>query len=1111
MTITAFSLATRRSEFAATVDLGASAPDLVEVVRFDLPETTRAAAEVQIVSRGEAFETPDDFGWLAGNALVSKVVAAAGEQLVLAVRAESLRRHVRERRAGTRSSRVDIPFVTTLVLSRGVQASAQRYLRLNLQVEVPPPGADSSAQPIDLSANKPVALLPLGQLELYFPPELALEQSPTIEVELATQGLAASALRLLPTLFWSEAVQIETCEGDRELTARWRVILRQPGQIAGARLPLEVFVTAPGLLTMLDDHAATRAEGGGQQSLVARTSVRITGWHAQATAETRPLWWRSPPPLLTPILGVDVGVATVKLDDIAAQWTVEPGETSAQATEPMQASYALDDVAGSFRLPVTRLTLSGWPIAREPRLAVEMALAVGAARWVFLSTVLELTMEPGRARRGGFLPIVPPSPPAELTALLERGTTHGQLEVLLSGQAEPGKPQSAPRFRLRMPLVAQPEPRRFTICLDFGATGIAAWLGAPAAAGTGDTLQQLPLADAGPVLTAMFSEEPPSDVLLPALAPPRSGRGPPAGPGALLPLPYLTTIQPHEAASPLRPASCRMGATGVAERSGTPQTVAVGIAALIVQRLLAAAPALRQPEFTPSRLVPRIVLTCPLHVPGEAGRWQQVAGLLRRHLEPWFPGISTTNDAVILVSAALAAGRHAASQLEEADPTGGKRRLLSLDIGATATHAAVLDVSETAISPLLAFSVPLGGDALHAALVAWVWEGVQALLRRHPALWQLAQPEEALTLAARDFAPASMSRAHRALSHAVAQAQLAPQPFAAAATAPLLRVEIARSGQGDLTRGLLLPRDPAAFREAPWRDVPAPGVCWLFGRADAAGERVLTLELGQEALAHDTPALAHLAAITQALAITLPRMARAALPAPARREGWSLSVSGRGSLWPPLRSALQQGAAETGDMLVPGSTTDPDLLKLAPSAGAAILAAEGAAGRWQPRYPLPLALAVLRMQVTSGDAAGGAHSTGLVVQRLYYLASSVLTPEREYQAENPLQPSLAERVNLGQRFAVVRALPGLDPAGRVATMLRSLSRGWEPIYRLGGEAFCHASSEGMEAFGPCNIRAQRQTDGSVMLSVSTLDGEWRGRWIITGDQARRTGDGDEAQ
>jgi hypothetical protein len=344
------------------------------------------------------------------------------------------------------------------------------------------------------------------------------------------------------------------------------------------------------------------------------------------------------------------------------------------------------------------------------------------------------------------------------------------------------------------------------------------------------------------------------------------------------------------------------------------------------------------------------------------------------------------------------------------------------------------------------------------------------------------------------------------LATAVTEAQLAladalpaGDPWQAPDAAPLV-VTLARFGGASEPQGALLPLLAAPSGEGRvaegvrWRIIPAPG-----------GERRLQLLLSPPALQGASEPERRLAQLLAVIATTLPRMALSGLPARATRPSYALAVTGRGALWPPLHAAILAAGRARGDRLCRETPLPAAAMKLAVSAGAALLAAEGPAARQEPPAGAVFALAVLGLRVTapSESPAETSGRTAFVTERLYYLTTAAGGMARAYEAENPLQPSLSGRITLGRRFALVRAAPGLDPEGRLLADIRTVAEGWEPVQPLQGDSIMDATDIAVAAFGPCDIGVEILAGGEVSVRISALNHDWTGAWRLSGDQAVR--------
>jgi hypothetical protein len=144
-------------------------------------------------------------------------------------------------------------------------------------------------------------------------------------------------------------------------------------------------------------------------------------------------------------------------------------------------------------------------------------------------------------------------------------------------------------------------------------------------------------------------------------------------------------------------------------------------------------------------------------------------------------------------------------------------------------------------------------------------------------------------------------------------------------------------------------------------------------------------------------------------------------------------------------------------------------------AGAALLTSAPEAAALAPATPCPIGLAVTGVHLVEGR--DGALRTGVVAERVYYATFAMTEGDRTFAAEDAENPSLAGRVNLGQRFQFVRAVPGLDPMGHVLSGLRDVLDHVDPLLALDGDVVVDAKAERLDRFGVCELESKADGPG----------------------------------
>jgi hypothetical protein len=1104
MSVERYSIDTRRSDFAAIADL-TRGDDMIAVMRFEISETILPGSPIGLVLHASLLSA-DDIGWLKDGSLLRQAPANPGDVVVLAVRSDALRRALAERHAtvGEPANAAEIVFSTTVAYPRGTQASGRRRLTLQPLVSAAAPAIDLATQTLDLSNLSSVGPVQVGSLAIAVPPDLALLDDPALTISFALEGADGAMLTLQAQPVWSSALALERTEGADTRLSTWRISIRDVALVSGETISLSIGLTGPGLLSLIDAHFDRNPDA--ETTLVLTAS--LTGWITQVrSGSTNRLWRINAPDCVVRLLGARSGVATISAGGVVTPWQLSSAEM-VMLLPSLQARYDIDLPRRSLRMPELSVMIGGWPVARQPVLAMHIALVLdnGMRQEQRDTVTLALSADTG-ARQGRF------TVPLDLMTndiirLLEAGEGAAETlaEVTISLSSVDGNDTA--ELRIRAPLTIRPQPRRALLCIDFGERAIAAWCSTETESGATSRLQ---LADFG-LGSGDVSHLLPGSIELGD------------GPGVLDDASILPLSQPPDGRVGLRFSTALLGGRGVksrllkrgfVQRGGGGQidprrpveVAADALTELVAQRLTPLFPELRRPDDMRTQLVPKIVLTHPAGLGGDAAAaYAGLVDLLGARLEPWFPGSVEVDDLVGLVSEAVAAGRFASSRIQPDDID----QLIAIDVGASSVNVAVLDMTTGQLAPLLAFSLPLGADAILSAVVAVVVEHLIAASAQIDLEWASicpvsllhdgqpgAQParrhaiEVLTTLVADEQHRLAAAAARQATAKAVSYSW--PEGDDGIMTLTLGHVldptSAPPSDMSDLTSPLFLPRGPVAHEGG---DV-APGVAW---RVTDNGRRALQLRIHPEGLTSAGEASRRLDAVIHALSVTVPRMARSGAPTGQVRPRRAVFLTGRGALWPTLYAAIETQTVAAGDTMALPRPLTPEQMKLAVSAGAALIAAENALGLSQPRHDMPIALAVMAAKVF--DGAELAASTTFVVERLFYLTRAMGGGGRAYEAETPEQQSLSGRINLGRRFAFVRCAPGLDPQGRVIAELRSVT-GSEPVRVIAGDATVDAATAGLGAFGPCDIVTEDIGGGRLKVSVTAIDAGWVSTWMISDD------------
>jgi hypothetical protein len=122
---------------------------------------------------------------------------------------------------------------------------------------------------------------------------------------------------------------------------------------------------------------------------------------------------------------------------------------------------------------------------------------------------------------------------------------------------------------------------------------------------------------------------------------------------------------------------------------------------------------------------------------------------------------------------------------------------------------------------------------------------------------------------------------------------------------------------------------------------------------------------------------------------------------------------------------------------------------------------------------------------------------------VYYATFAMADGDRTFAAEDGDSPSLAARVNLGQRFQFVRAVPGLDPMGHVLSQLRDVLDHADPLVLLEGDVTVDAKAERLDRFGICEMESKADGPGRRKITVTARDRNWQAAWLVEGDRVSR--------
>jgi hypothetical protein len=518
----------------------------------------------------------------------------------------------------------------------------------------------------------------------------------------------------------------------------------------------------------------------------------------------------------------------------------------------------------------------------------------------------------------------------------------------------------------------------------------------------------------------------------------------------------------------------------------------------------------------PAPVIPRIIITCPSGIGAEiTSRYGLVLDILRKRLERLFPGASQLTDTAEVLPEAIAAARYAAELLKpQLADVREPVMVITLDLGGSTSDVALAEVSAIAgrvdrFRPLTTFGLPIGGQAMDDALMSIVCHHADAFAATTPG-WSVAggalsvaraaASQEANAIPLQQWLASALQRGKTELAEKLAaKAHRSGAPYAwkdGEGSLPL-RVILSEEQQSGW-RGLLLPSGDLAQLQS--EHAVADGVHAVM--EGEPGKRRLSLHLARAAIDDQrTPGVKRLQAVTEALGRTLQRMARSAVPRAAKRPRVMVVPTGRAALWPPLFETLANEAAAGRDEFPFVRPLDPATMKKAVVAGAALLSSTPEAAARQPALACPIGLAVAGAHLT--EDKDGALRTGSVAERVYYATFAMADGDRLFAAEDAENPSLAARVNLGQRFQFVRAVPGLDPMGHVLSRLRDVLDHEDPLLLLEGDVTVDAKVERLDRFGVCELESTTDGSGRRKITVTARDRNWQGAWAIDGDRVSR--------
>ncbi|MGL5114254.1 MAG: hypothetical protein ACRC7G_08095 [Beijerinckiaceae bacterium] len=1151
-----YSLDTRRDGLPVLIDLGREAGAMIDLVAFDAPDDLRAAAKLEIVTRG-AMLPGRDMGWRAGDALKADILLEPGKRATLAVSREWLAARValaRVEGAGAGAATVALPFATILHLPRGPKASSPRAARISVVAGASRPGFALRSHDIDLDALPPGVADRLAEVTLELPDDLAFEAHRALTLDLACAGQPAEALLLVAPPGLAGVATIERIGDAPGGGARFRVTFPIADEAAGRQLALGLMLKRDALLSSLD---RLLAREGGQPRLV--VSGRISGWGEAQSGDGERRFAFAAAPSSTRLISSLASQALIAVGDSAIPCVID-GDTPCE-TRCAEVTIACDpevmaEPVRAAGLPVAALR---WPLGRLDPITIRAEARIGDTVIHENAAIISPNLERGGDATRQARTLLPLR--ALVDALSERvrlgGTKMEPITLIIT--AETG---GRVFLRTSAPVVLSRQVHRQPICIDLGASAISIWAGSPAPDGASFDLRPLPLGqwlaehvDAGHA-EAMTREDG-QTLLIPSHVSLDSGNHLRA---ARLPssLPELSMLGadreaarrrmahfgrrydvsvPAPPAAPGRPASRRVaglkhalatgqlalslpdpvnrldpvtGRVGVVSLVETPQLVADVLDELIDLYVLRLAQGeVRADAEDPAPVAPRIVVTCPSGV-GDAirNRYATALSLFHRRLDRLFPGASALPDAVSALPEAIAAARYISEALaRDIDQTHDRPHLLlTLDIGASTSDVALARLTVrggrlTRFEPLSTFGLPVGGALIDQALTEIVVRFADGFLALQGERFRPAFAAADLARALGSDESGDLAAQHH-LAGAILKAKSAlsdqlraadgPYDWQPGTTETTLDITLFEIGADNEHRGVMLPSTSLL-----------PGVVHVLAPGVVVREEAnrLILSLDAAAVEKADKAERRLANATEALGVLLQRMGRAAVPAGAVRPVVHVVATGRGALWPPLHAAMAAEAAAGRDNFPFARPLPAASMKKAVAGGAALLLAEPGGLSAAPLHAAPLAIAVAGVHLT--ERWDGALSSGQVTERVIYLDYGIAGGGRRFEAGDTAHPSLTNRANLGQRFDFVRAAPGLDPQGVILGKLRALLGHREPVARLEGDASVDAAAERVERFGACEILCEDQGGGIRRVVIRSQECDFEGAWRIDGDRVSR--------
>jgi hypothetical protein len=1064
-------------------------------------------------------------------------------------------------------ARVDLPFSTVLDLPRAPRASQKRILRITVAASAGKPTARLLPAPIDIDKLQPAKCDPVARIEIDVPTDIVFEENRTLIVDVSCPGFPPDELGLAGEPGVGQRIALRDAPAPGANILRHLLTIEDPADMAGQLIKLSITLGRAALLGAVDRLIAEGRGTPAPLRVTARIAGWGDGTAPVSPDAPDRRWVLQLPQLHVPVEQSTAGRLLVSIGDSAVNAEIDGGEPHQQNAAPMRMELDPDNAEEPVKFDGVKLALLRWPLGRAGEVEIASEGTIGAEAVVepVITLTPDIDRKDGLTRQAqSLLPFrntLTRLSRMARTRELESGAGSVVLRMSLSfgGRAflRIDAPVEIRRCTHRLPICIDLGASAISVwsgrpyapgkSFDMRPLAIGSWLAShvdpeheEALSVDGEAAILIPShvsldplnhlrSDHAPQTLPYFSMIGPDreaararmryynrryDVSVPApppIARSRSSTRRITGIKRALATGQLSLTLP-DPVSRLEPVISRVTQTTVLDVAPLAADIIDEIIDLYVMRL--GQESGHAELLDPAPVAPRIIITCPSGIGNEIiSRYGLVLDILRRRLDRLFPGASELADTAEVLPEAIAASRYAAELLKPQLAEAKERVLMiTLDLGGSTSDVALAEISAIAgrvdrFRPLTTFGLPVGGSAIDEALKTVIChhadvfaaDGSWSVPGGVLSIARAAASQEAAAIPLQQWLSAALQRGKSALADKLAaQAHEKGAPFCwtDGDGAPELRVILAVEQTGGW-RGLLR---PAAVAPAALAYPVADGVTCRIEGDDGARRLVLCLT---RAAVDDlrTPGVKRLHAVTEALGRTLQRMARSAVPRAARRPRVMVVPTGRAALWPPLFELLANEAAAARDEFPFARPLDPATMKKAVVAGAALLSSTAEAAAHTPAIPCPIGLAVAGAHLT--EDRDGTLRTGSVAERVYYLTFGMSDGDRTFAAEDGDNPSLAARVNLGQRFQFVRAVPGLDPMGRVLSSLRDVIDHEDPMILLEGDVTVDAKAERLDRFGVCEVESRLEGPGRRKVSISARDRNWQAGWMIDGDRVSR--------